>query len=456
MGGNPGTIFFFTAYTAAFFFHLFRRETKPVFKTSPVESETNTGELMELNLYAYIILATLAAQFVVSLVANRLNINSLNDQLPSEFEGIYDAEKYARSQQYTRETTRFSLVVSLVDLAVLLTFWFAGGFQTADALVRLAGFGSIVTGLLFVALLLAANSLIHLPFSVYSTFVLEEKYGFNKTTWRTFVTDRIKGAILGALIGAPILAAILWFFESAGPYAWAYAWATMTVISIALQYIAPTWIMPLFNKFVPLEDGELKESIMKYASSVDFPLAGLFVMDGSKRSTKSNAFFTGFGKNKRIALFDTLIEKHTTKELVAVLAHEIGHYKKKHILKGMLISIVHTGALLFMLSIFLNQPGLYAAFGMEHQSIYAGLLFFSLLLAPVETVLSIGMNLLSRAHEFEADAYAKDTTGSGKELTGALKKLSVDNLSNLTPHPFYVFIHYSHPPVLERIRALSA
>lgn len=411
---------------------------------------------IEMNIYAYIILAALLVQFVITLVSNRLNLASLSENLPGEFRGLYDDEKYAKSQQYTRETTKFSLAVTLFDLVVLFVFWFAGGFNIVDQVVRSWGYGSIVSGLFFMGLLMAANSLLHFPLSIYSTFVIEEKYGFNKTTWKTFLLDRVKGAVLGIAIGAPLLAAVLWFFENMGALSWLYIWGMVTAVMLALQYIAPTWIMPLFNKFIPLEEGSLREAVLKYAESVNFPLAGLFVMDGSKRSTKSNAFFTGFGKNKRIALFDTLIENHSEKELVAVLAHEIGHYKKKHILKGLLIGIFQTGALLFLLSIFLGHQGLYLAFGMENISIYSGLLFFSLLLTPAETILSIGMKVLSRAHEFEADEYAKETTGSGKHLIEALKKLSVDHLSNLTPHPFYVFMNYSHPPVLERIRALNS
>jgi STE24 endopeptidase len=293
-----------------------------------------------------------------------------------------------------------------------------------------------------------------MPFGIYSTFVIEERFGFNKTTPGTFAMDRVKGILLSVLIGAPLLAGIIAFFEYGGPWAWVYAWLAVTAFSLIMQYVAPTWIMPLFNKFEPLEDSELRQSIEKYAESVNFPLQGVYVMDGSKRSSKSNAFFTGFGKNKRIALFDTLIEKHTTDELVAVLAHEIGHYKKKHIIKNMAISVLHTGIMFALLSVFLQVPALFEAFYMDQMSVYAGLLFFGLLYSPIETILGVGMQVLSRKHEFEADHFAATTIEKREAMINALKKLSKDNLSNLTPHPFYVFLNYSHPPVLQRVEAM--
>ncbi len=267
--------------------------------------------------------------------------------------------------------------------------------------------------------------------------------------------DLLKGLGLSAVIGGTVLSVVLWFFEYAGEYAWLYCWIATTLFTIFMQFIAPTWIMPLFNKFIPLEDGELRNAILSYADSVNFPLKNVFVMDGSKRSTKSNAFFTGFGKNKRIALFDTLIEKHTVGELVAVLAHEIGHYKKKHILQGMIISILHMGVVFYLLSIFLTHKGLFDAFYMEEMSIYAGLIFFGMLYSPIEMILSIFMQIFSRKNEYEADRFAAQTTAQPESMINALKKLSADNLSNLTPHPLYVFFNYSHPPTLERIRAIK-
>jgi len=409
---------------------------------------------VELNIYAWIILSALVIQLFVDIVSNYLNIKSLSPELPGEFDGVYDAEKYAKSQNYTRANTSFGMVSGIFDLVTLLLFWFLGGFPWLDSLVRSFGYAPEITGIIFFAALILARSVLSLPFSIYGTFVIEEKFGFNKTTPMTFIMDRIKGIMLGALIGGPLMYLVLWFFMNAGPFAWAYVWGAVVSFSVIMQYVAPIWIMPLFNKFTPLEDGELKSSILDYAKSVDFPLNDVSIMDGSKRSSKSNAFFTGFGKNKRIALFDTLVEKQTPGELLAVLAHEIGHYKKKHILKGMIISFIHTGILFFLFSLVIQNKGLFAAFAMQDLSIYAGMIFFTMLFAPIEMILGPLMNLLSRKHEFEADHFAGKTTGKASDLIEALKKLSVDNLSNLTPHPLYVFLNYSHPPVLERMKAL--
>ncbi|MEP0006536.1 MAG: M48 family metallopeptidase [Balneola sp.] len=407
-----------------------------------------------MNIYAIIILVTIAVDFILDLVSNYLNLKSLSKELPDEFEGVYDEETYAKSQEYTKTQTRFGFITGGFDLVVLLGFWFSGGFNWLDEIVRAWGFGELVTGLLYIAVLMIAKSVISLPFSIYSTFVIEERFGFNKTTPKTFVLDLVKGLGLGLLIGMPLLAGILAFFMYTGDLAWLYAWIAITLFSLVMQYVAPTWIMPLFNKFTPLEDGELRTAIEEYTDKVDFPLQGLFVIDGSKRSSKSNAFFTGFGKNKRIALYDTLIENHTNDELVAVLAHEIGHYKKKHIIKGMITSVIQTGAMLFVLSIFLQAEGLFDAFYMDKMSVYAGLIFFGMLYAPIDMILSIFMQISSRKHEYEADEFAATTTGKPEDMIATLKKLSKDNLSNLTPHPFYVFLNYSHPPALQRIKAI--
>ncbi|MEP1151114.1 MAG: M48 family metallopeptidase [Balneola sp.] len=407
-----------------------------------------------MNIYAIIILVTIAVDFILDLVSNYLNLKSLSKELPNEFEGVYDEDTYAKSQEYTKTGTRFGFITGGFNLIVLLAFWFSGGFNWLDEIVRSWGFGELVTGLMYIALLMIAKSIISLPFSIYSTFVIEERFGFNKTTPKTFVLDLIKGLGLGLIIGMPLLAGILAFFMYTGDLAWLYAWIAITLFSLVMQYVAPTWIMPLFNKFTPLEEGELRTSIEDYTQKVDFPLQGLFVIDGSKRSSKSNAFFTGFGKNKRIALYDTLIENHTNDELVAVLAHEIGHYKKKHIIKGMITSIVQTGVMLFVLSIFLQAEGLFDAFYMDEISVYAGLIFFGMLYAPIDMILSVFMQISSRKHEYEADEFAATTTGKPEDMIATLKKLSKDNLSNLTPHPFYVFLNYSHPPALKRINAI--
>ena len=410
---------------------------------------------MTVNPFFVVILVALLLEFVLQLVASLLNLKALKLELPPALEGVYNPEDYRNSQKYTRANTRFDLVDSTFRLLLLLSFWFTGGFNYLDQMVRGWGFIPLVNGLLYIGILLVAYSSLMLPFSMYDTFVIEERFGFNRTTPRTFLLDRVKGLALSILLGAPLLAGILSLFEYSGSYAWLYCWVIVTIVSLVIQFVAPTWIMPLFNKFTPLESGKLKEAILGYARSVNFPVKNVFVMDGSKRSSKSNAFFTGFGRNKRIALFDTLIEKHTVPELVAVLAHEIGHHKRKHILQGVIISILHTGVLFFLLSLFLNSTGLYQAFYMGQPSIYAGLLFFGLLYTPIELLLSIAMQVLSRKHEYEADKFAAETIDEPRSLVDALKKLAAGNLSNLAPHPFYVFLNYSHPPLLQRLRAIQ-
>jgi STE24 endopeptidase len=408
-----------------------------------------------MNLFAIIILTALLFNFILNAAAKMLNLRTLKTPVPEEFAGIFNAEEYARMQAYTRANTRFSLISATFDLVVLLLFWFAGGFNWLDHLVRGPGMPVLITGLIYIGLLTFASGLLSLPFAIYDTFVIEAHFGFNRTTIRTFILDLLKSVALAIVLGGPLLAGLLVFFQYAGAWAWLYAWIATAVYALLMTFIAPTWIMPLFNKFTPLEEGDLKNSIMAYAEKARFPLRGVYVMDGSRRSSKSNAFFTGFGKNKRIALFDTLIEKHTTDELTAVLAHEIGHYKKKHIVTGMVLSIAQMGVMFFILSVFIRLEGLHKAFGMEEVSLYAGLIFFTLLYSPVEIILSPLLNALSRRHEFQADHFAVTTSGLGEAMISALKKLSHDNLSHLTPHPLYVFLHYSHPPVLERIRRIA-
>jgi len=408
-----------------------------------------------MNVFFIIILVALIVAFALELVANRLNLKALKLEVPPALKGVYNAEDYRKSQEYIRATTRFGLVGSTFMLFLLLAFWFSGGFNYFDQVVRAWGFVPVVSGLFYIGILLVAYGLLMLPFSIYGTFVIEERFGFNRTTAHTFFLDRVKGLGLALLLGGSLLIGILALFEYAGPYAWLYCWAAVVTFSLAMQYVAPTWIMPRFNKFTPMESGELKEAILRYARSVNFPIKNVLVMDGSKRSSKSNAFFTGFGRNKRIVLFDTLIEKHNVPEIVAVLAHEIGHYKKKHVLQGVIIGILHTGVLFFLLSLFLDSPGLYQAFYMTQPSVYAGVLFFGLLYTPIELVLSIAMQMISRKNEYEADRFAVETIDEPSRLVDALKKLFATNLSNLTPHPFYVFLNYSHPPLLQRVQAIK-
>lgn len=316
-------------------------------------------------------------------------------------------------------------------------------------------FGEILTGLLFAGILTLLIQIINLPFSLYRTFVIEEKYGFNKTTLKTFFLDCLKGLILGAILGGLVLAGLIYFFEMFPVYGWLFAWVGLVCFQLIMSYVAPTWIMPLFNKFTPLEQTPLREAIENYAKAQNFALQGVYVMDGSKRSSKTNAFFVGFGQNRRIVLFDTLIEKHTTDELVSILAHEMGHYKKHHFIKGMIYSFLISGLMLYLFSWVINNQLLFQAFKMEHLSIYASLIFFALLYSPLEFLFGIIAQYFSRKYEFEADHYAVTTYQKADAMIEALKKLSIENLSNLTPHPLKVFISYSHPPVIERINHIK-
>ncbi|WFB34479.1 M48 family metallopeptidase [Kiritimatiellota bacterium B12222] len=388
-----------------------------------------------------------------------LNLSALVPEIPDEFQGVYDADKYAKSQNYLRENTRVDLFTSVLKTSVLVAFILLGGFNWIYSIATQATESMILQGLVFAGVLLLINTLWGLPFQLYDTFVIEEKYGFNKTTPKTFVIDQIKGLFLGVLIGAPLFALLIYFFRETGGHAWWICWVAVTVLQLILMYIAPVVILPLFNKFDPLEEGELRSALETYAQDQGFQLSGLFKIDGSKRSTRANAYFTGFGKNRRIALYDTLIDNHSKEELVAILAHEVGHAKCKHIIKQLVVGILSTGFLFWVMSLFISQPGLYEAFGLPASSplpLYAGLIFFSFLYSPVSTLLSVLTSVMSRKFEYEADAYALRTTGSAEPLIQGLKKLSVDNLSNLTPHPWLVFLEYSHPTVLQRIRAMRA
>lgn len=410
--------------------------------------------MVEWNGYLVVIFAILGLNYLLGLIVEILNLKTLSPDLPSEFADVYDSDKYAKSQNYTRVRTRFGFITGSFSLSVLVVFILFGGFNRLDLFVRDFGFGEIVSGMIFIGVLVLGMQVLSLPFSIYSTFVIEERFGFNRTTPKTFVLDMIKSLFLSVLIGGPILLLVLWFFETLGNFAWLYVWGAMVLIQILMLYIAPTFLMPLFNKFTPLEDGELKDTIEEYMKTNQFKMKGLFVIDGSKRSSKANAFFTGFGKTKRIALFDTLVETFAVSEILTVLAHEVGHFKLKHIPKRILTSFLELGLMLFVLNLFLKNDGLHEAFGMENVSVYCSLIFFSFIYRPVSMALGLLSTISSRKHEYQADAFAVKTTKDSVSMINALKKLSVKNLSNLTPHPLKVFLEYDHPPVLERIEAI--
>ena len=408
-----------------------------------------------MNIYLLIILSALIGEFLLRTLVRVLNLKALDPGLPNEFQGYYDEEKYARSQEYTRVNTRFAFFTTSFDLIVILVFILFGGFNFVDQIVRGFGLSTLPSGLAFFGILFFASDLISTPFSLYQNFVIEEDFGFNKMTLKTFILDKLKGYLLTLALGGVFLTAILFFFEKTGEYGWLYAWGIIGLFMILIQPLFTLVIAPMFNKFTPLEKGELRTAIENYAQKVGFPLSRIDVMDGSKRSAKSNAYFSGFGKQKRIALFDTLLEKHSNDEMVAILAHEVGHYKKHHIKVSILISILHTGLLFWLLSIFIDNPGLFEAFQMKEISVYGGLTFFMILYSPVELVLSVIMNAVSRRNEFQADAYSARTTEKSEHLISGLKNLSVSNLGNLTPHSLSVLLDHSHPPVLERITALK-
>jgi STE24 endopeptidase len=413
---------------------------------------------MEWNAVALLILLALFALWKLDFIATLLNLKALTPELPREFADVFDAERYARSQAYTRESARFEIIHSTFSLAILLVFWTLGGFGWLDGIARGLISAEIPAGLVFLGLLFVGHTLIHLPFSIYDTFVIEEKFGFNKTTPKTFAIDQFKGLLLAAVLGLPLVAGLLWIFGHVA-HAWLWAWGFFVTFQLFLTWLAPTLILPLFNKFTPMADGPLLRAIHAMAEKCGFPLAEISVMDGSKRSTKANAFFTGFGKTKKIALYDTLVEEQTQDELVAVLAHEIGHFKLRHIVQRLAVSVVQAAALFFLLGLVIKEDGtfsreLFDAFGVDKISPHVGLVLFGLLFAPASRLLGIAAAAWSRKHEFEADAYAARATGQPEALVSALKKLSAKNLSNLTPHPFRVFLDHSHPPVLVRIAAL--
>ena len=409
---------------------------------------------MEPGVLLFIIISITVVTYVVDQILDYVNLKAQRTDIPKEIEVFYEREKYLKSLAYHRELTKFSFLTSGVSFLISIVMLVTGGFGWVDSLFRPYFDSEIVLALVFFAVLMLASDILTLPFQWYSTFVIEEKYGFNKTTVKTFITDKLKGYLLGAIIGGGLLSVLIYLVETIGPNFWIWFSILAALFVLFVNMFYTSLILPMFNKLTALPDGELKTAIELFAKKVDFPLDSIFVIDGSKRSKKANAFFSGIGKKKKIVLYDTLIENHSTDELVAVLAHEVGHFKKKHIIWGYILSIVQIVFTLFILSkmIFAENVSL-ALGGMEH-AIHLNLLAFGILFSPISGVTGLFMNMYSRKNEFEADAYAKETF-DGRALANALKRLSVDSLSNLYPHPLYVFFHYSHPPLLKRLEALS-
>jgi STE24 endopeptidase len=401
-----------------------------------------------------VIVSILLFNYGLERLLSYLNQSRMSSDLPEELQGIYELEEYKKSQEYDKANSSFGFITSTFSILLMLAMLYFDGFALLDGFIRDYTTHPILMAMMFFGLLMIASDILGLPFSIYSTFVIEERFGFNRTTAQTFVLDKLKGYIIGGLLGGGLLALFIWFYESAENLFWVYAWIAFSGFMILMTTFYASVIVPIFNKLTPLEEGELRSAIEEYCVKVNFKLDNLFVMDGSKRSAKANAFFSGLGSKKKIVLFDTLIKNHTNEELVAVLAHEAGHYKKKHTQGGVILSVLQTGLMLYILSLVIDSPLLAQALGSEIQSFHLGILVFGLLYSPLSMIMGIGMNMLSRKNEYQADAYARETYSS-EALQSALKKLSVDNLSNLLPHPAYVFFHYSHPTLLQRLSALK-
>jgi STE24 endopeptidase len=406
------------------------------------------------NTILYLIVIIPVAGFLVERYLEFLNSKMWSDVLPESLRGICGEEEYRKSQLYEKDNKKLSLWSSLFNLAVILIMILAGGFSFIDGVARTFSMNLIIVSLIFFGIIGLASDIINLPFSIYDTFVIEKKYGFNTMTLRTFITDHIKSWFIVLLIGVPVLGLITWFYYKTGPSFWLYAWALISAFTVLINFFYSELIVPLFNKQVPLEPGTLREKIETLAEKTGFRLRNIFVIDSSKRSTKSNAYFSGFGPKKRIVLFDTLIKELNEEEIVAVLAHEIGHYRKKHTVVTLFFSVMITGFMLFLFSLVVNNPGLSQALGAESPSFHLGLIVFGILYSPLSLVIGLISNIFSRRNEFSADRFARENYNP-RFLADALKKISVRNLSNMRPHPVYVFFHYSHPPLLKRLEKLE-
>lgn len=402
-----------------------------------------------------IILFLVVAGFLFDTFLSWLNLKSQPNDIPDNVAAFYDRDKYRKSLAYHKHRTNFSFVTATVSFLLSAAMLYFGGFGWLDGWLRPAIENEILLALAFFAVLAIASDLLTLPFQLYGTFVIEEKFGFNKTTARTFIADKLKGYLLGSILGGGLIALLIYLINTIGPDFWILFSVLAAVLILLINMFYTTIFLPLFNKLTPLGEGELKTAIEAFSIKVGFPLDNIFVMDGSKRSNKANAFFSGMGKKKKIVLYDTLIANHTTEELVAVLAHEVGHYKKKHIIFGYVLAVIQVVFTLFILSRMVQSENVSLALGGSQSAIHLNLLAFGILFSPISGLTGLFMSLYSRKNEFEADAYAKETF-SGAALASALKKLSVDNLSDLYPHPWYVFFHYSHPPLLKRLEAIEA
>ncbi|MET6990228.1 M48 family metallopeptidase [Sediminicola arcticus] len=409
---------------------------------------------MNSSILFYTIITILSIQFLLETILDYLNSKRYQDPVPSELNDVFEASEYEKSQRYKKTNYKFGMITSTFSFLLSIGFLIFGGFEWIDSMARGISENPIIIALVFFGIIMIGSDLLSTPLSYYHTFVIEEKFGFNKSTRKLFFLDKLKGWLMTIILGGGILALVIWFFQWAGTSFWIYTWGVIALFSIFMNMFYSKLIVPLFNKQTPLEDGTLKEKLETYAKNVGFELKNIFVIDGSKRSTKANAYFSGFGKQKRVTLYDTLINDLDEDEIVAVLAHEVGHYKRKHIIFNLFASLMLTGITLFILSIFINNPQVSLAIGVSQPSFHAALIGFGILYSPISEITGLIMNYLSRKFEYEADNYAKDTFAA-MPLVSSLKKLSKNSLSNLTPHPAYVFMHYSHPPLISRIRNLK-
>ena len=409
---------------------------------------------MQASQILILIIAILIGDFVLENFLEWLNSQTQPAHLPNQFIDIYTEEEYQKSKAYEKVKAKFSLLSNSISFVVTLILLITGAFGWLSEILEVYFQNSIWHALAFFAVVTIASFILSLPFSLYHTFVIEEKFGFNKTTKKLFITDKVKGLMLGAVVGGMIGYILLYLVLEIGKNFWIYFWIIITIFSIGMQFFYASLIIPLFNKLTPLKDGQLREAIEEYAGSVCFPLQNIFVIDGSKRSTKANAFFMGFGRQKKVVFYDTILEKHSTEELVAIFAHEVGHYKKNHIFQMIAISVFQTGLTLFILAQIIFNKEISLALGANEWQIHLNMIAFGFLYSPISTVTEVLFNIFSRKNEYEADNYAKQTYGS-KPLATALKKLTANSLSNLTPHAWYVFFNYSHPPLMERLKAME-
>lgn len=406
------------------------------------------------NIVFFLILIIPVTGYLVERYLNYLNSKMWSVSLPEKLKGICDEEDYRKTQLYQKDNDSLSFWSSSINLLLIILMIISGGFAFVDFLARQISSHIVIISLVFFGLIGFASDLINIPFSWYDSFVIERKYGFNTMTLRTFITDHIKSWFIALLIGIPVLGLITWFYYKAGNGFWIYAWILITLFSILMNLFYSELIVPLFNKQTPLGEGALREKIESFATKTGFRLRNIYVIDGSKRSTKANAYFSGLGPKKRIVLFDTLMKELTDEQIVAVLAHEIGHYKKKHVLRSLISSVIVTGLMLFLFSLVVNNPLLSLAMGAKSSSFHIGLIVFGILYSPLSLVIGLLSNYISRKNEYQADKFVKEHYDS-LVLAEALKKLSVKNLSNMMPHPTYVFFHYSHPPLLKRLERLE-